>query len=319
MQRTRRMGWPVLAVCLGLLAGLRAQESSRYAKFVRPPDVIDARYGPYERNVLDLWKAPADEPTPLLVYFHGGGFRAGDKTSLAPALLELCLKEGISVAAANYRLSNTASYPAFMHDGARAIQYLRFRSREWNIDPERVAATGGSAGAGISLWIGYHDDMQDRSNSDPVLRQSSRISAMAVFGAQTTYDPRVIAKIIGEAAARHPALEPMYGLYGPERQTERAFRLFEDASPITHLTAGDPPAFLYYQEPDGPLPPDAKPGQGIHHPEFGRYLKRRADPLGVRVILRHKDDYAGDARAQVYREIVEFLRETLPAGRQQRH
>ena len=56
------------------------------------PDVRDARYGPHERNVLDLWKAKSDRPAPLLVFIHGGGFRAGDKSNLAPALLTRCLE-----------------------------------------------------------------------------------------------------------------------------------------------------------------------------------------------------------------------------------
>jgi len=47
-----------------------------------------------------------------------------------------------------------------MHDCARAIQFLRSKAARWNIDPKRIAATGGSAGAGISLWLGFHDDLE---------------------------------------------------------------------------------------------------------------------------------------------------------------
>ena len=90
-----------------------------------------------------------------------------------------------------------------MHDGARAVQYLRWRAKEWNLGPKAFGTTCGSAGAGISLWIGFHDDMADPRSDDPVKRQSTRLSAVGVMAAQTTYDPRVIAKIIGEAAARH--------------------------------------------------------------------------------------------------------------------
>jgi acetyl esterase/lipase len=59
-----------------------------------------------------------------------------------------------------------------MHDGARAVQYLRSRAKEWNLDPARVAATGGSAGAGISLWLAFHADLADPKSKDPVARQS---------------------------------------------------------------------------------------------------------------------------------------------------
>ncbi len=276
-------------------------------RFSRPPDVANVSYGPHARNVLDLWKASSSKPTPLVIHIHGGGFRAGDKGNLAPLLLDLCLGRGISVATINYRLSDHAAYPAFMHDGARAIQFLRSRAAEWNLDPKAFAATGGSAGAGISLWVGFHDDLAEPAGDDPVKRQSSRLSAMGVFGAQSSYDPRVIAKWIGEAAARHPALEPFYGLRGEELGTPKAFRLYTDASPITHLSAGDPPAWLFYSEPKGPLPPDAKPGQGIHHPNFGTVLKEKMDALSIECIVRHRDDYTGEVGPQTQREMVEFF------------
>ena len=295
--RTRR--WLLLALPAALLAQTPAQ-------FSRPPDLANISYGPHPRNVLDLWKAPSDRPTPLVVFIHGGGFRAGDKNQLSPALLDLCLARGISVGAINYRLTDTAPYPAPMQDGARAIQYFRSRAKEWNLDPARFGATGGSAGAGISLWIGFHDDMADPASDDPVRRQSTRLSAMAVNGAQTSYDPRVIRDLIGEAAARHPALEPFYGMSGEALNTPKAFRLFEDASPITHLSKGDPPAFLFYSEADAPLPADAKPGAGIHHPRFGSYLKKRMDPLGIECVVKHRDDY-GDAPAKLQSDIADFF------------
>lgn len=272
----------LLAACLLWAQGQKAA--------LPPPDISDFAYGPHERNVLDLWRARTGQPAPLVIYIHGGGFRAGDKRSLPPALLKALLDKGISVAAINYRFSQHAPYPAPMHDAARAVQTLRLHAREWNLDTSAFGATGASAGAGISLWLGFHDDMADARSPDPIRRQSTRLSAIAVAAAQTTYDPRVIAKIVGEAAARHPALEPFYGLYGEQLKTEKAYRLFADASPITHLTADDPPVLLLYFEPDKPLPAEAKPGDGIHHPRFGLFLKERMDKLGIECRLRYPGD-----------------------------
>src|SRR5581483_6833527 len=138
------------------------------------PDVANARYGPHERNVFDLWKAKTGRPSPLVIFIHGGGFTAGDKTALSPALLNGCREKGIAVATINYRYSTIAPYPAPMEDGARALQYIRLHAKEWNINPKAVACTGGSAGAGISLWIGFHDDMAQPASDDPVMRQSTR-------------------------------------------------------------------------------------------------------------------------------------------------
>ena len=53
------------------------------------------------------------------------------------------------------------------------------------------------------------------------------------------------------------------------------------ASAITHLSKDDPPLYMVYSEADGPLPADAAPGQGIHHPNFGRQLKKKMDQLGI--------------------------------------
>jgi len=291
------------ALLAALLCGQQVKET------LPPPDVANASYGPHERNVLDIWKAASRRPTPLVIYIHGGGFRAGDKRTLPPALLRMLREAGISVAAINYRFSQHSPYPAPMHDAARAVQFLRLHAGQWNLNPKAFGATGASAGAGMSLWLAFHDDMAVRKSRDPLERQSTRLQAAAVAAAQTTYDPREIARIVGEAAARHPALEPFYGLHGEQLKTEKAYRLFADASPVTHLTRDDPPVMLLFFEPDKPLPPDAKPGDGIHHPRFGLFLKERMDKLGIECVLRYPGD--GGPAIDLPRLMTEFFRKHL--------
>jgi len=155
---------------------------------VPQPTYRDVKYGPPQRNVLDFWQAESEQPTPVLVSIHGGGFLGGDK-SVDRQLLKECLEAGISVAAINYRFANQAIAPAPFQDSARAIQFLRFKPKEWNIDPQRIGATGGCAGAGISLWLGFHEDMADPKIDDAVLQQSTRLTCMVVFDGQTSYDP----------------------------------------------------------------------------------------------------------------------------------
>jgi acetyl esterase/lipase len=303
--------WAVAVLTSAEPIPARAQAPKPPAK--PDPDVRDAKYGPHERNVLDLWKAKADRPTPVVVYIHGGGFRGGDKSSLAPGLLKRCLDAGISVAAINYRLSQHAPFPAPMLDGGRAVQFLRSKAKEWNLDPNRVAGTGGSAGAGISLWLAFRDDLADPKAEDPVARQSTRLACAAVQGAQSSYDPRWIKKEIGGRAHEHPALMPFYGLKEDELDTPKAHMLYEAASPMTYVSKGDPPVFLVYAEPKGPLPADAKPGQGIHHPKFGAALKAKLDPLGIECVVRHRDEYNGqpDPADALHREMVGFFRKHL--------
>lgn len=300
----------VLVPALALTAALAQQKAQ--PRVTRPPDLANVSYGPHERNVLDLWKAKSERPAPLVVFIHGGGFVGGDKRALPPPLLDACLEAGISVASINYRYSTQAPYPAPMLDGARAVQFFRLHAKEWNLNPKAVAASGGSAGAAMSLWIGFHDDLAEPNSDDPVKRQSTRLSAMGVIGAQSTLDPRVIAKLIGEAAAHHPALEPLYGLKGDELKTERAYRLFADASPVAHLTSDDPPAFLYYADPDQPLPPDARPGAGIHHPRFGFFLKERMDKLGIECQMHLRDEYNEVRGPEMFRQMVAFFQKYFP-------
>ncbi|HUQ68897.1 MAG TPA: alpha/beta hydrolase [Planctomycetaceae bacterium] len=265
------------------------------------PDLANVKYGPHERNVLDLWKAPSNKPTALVVFIHGGGFRAGSKEALSPALLEGLLAKGISVMAINYRLSPEVSFPAHFMDSARAIQYARSKAQEWNLDPTRIGSTGGSAGAGTSLWIGFHDDMAKAESSDPVLRESTRLKCMAVNGAQSSYDPRAIKDWIGEAAAKHPALDGFYGLKAEERDTPRAHKLYEAASAINYLSQDDPPVYAFYGE-VGEIAADAKPGQGIHHINFGLRLKEQMDAHKIECTIRSRKD-----RADPDKDMVDFF------------
>ena len=70
----------VFAFALSQLTYGAEGQARRKAEDSKPkPDLADFKYGPHERNVLDLWKAKSDQPTPLVVFIHGGGFRGGSK------------------------------------------------------------------------------------------------------------------------------------------------------------------------------------------------------------------------------------------------
>ena len=302
-----------IAVAVGLLIGTEAHGQERKAKAkgkadTKPtPDLANVSYGPHERNVMDVWKAKSDKATPLLVFIHGGGFRGGSKEALPPYLLNGCLASGISVVSINYRLSPEFKFPDHYMDSARAIQFARSKAQEWNIDKSRVAASGGSAGAGTSLWIGFHDDMADAKNTDPVLRESTRLSCMVVFGAQSSYDPRVIKKLVGGRAHEHIALPGFFGLKPEEFETEKAYKVYEAASAINYLTKDDPPVYAFYNE-ARKLPENPKAGQGIHSINFGTYLKEKMDALGIECIVRHQDE-----GVDLDNEAIAFLKKHLKA------
>jgi len=263
------------------------------------PTHENVSYGPHERNVLDFYQAKSDKPTPLIIFIHGGGFVSGDKRQFNPQMLHSALADGISFAALHYRFidGKDVLLPTPQRDSARAVQFLRSKAKEWNLDPTRVACFGGSAGAGCSMWIGFHDDLADPNNSDPVLRQSTRITAVGTMGGQSTYDPIEIKRLIGGRAWEHSSIFKAYGLAGPEEAqnpTPEQKKLYDEASSFKHLTQDDPPLYMTYNEADGPLPENARPGQGIHHPNFGRHLKAKMDELKIENIFVNQSDPKAD-------------------------
>lgn len=252
------------------------------------PTHENVAYGPHERNVLDFWQADSDRPTPVVVYIHGGGFRSGDKTGIrtASGLAEIAyyLDHGISFAAINYRFRTTTTLDHIILDCARAIQYLRQRADEWNIDKTRIASYGGSAGGGASLWLGVHDDLADPNSDDPVLRESSRLAALGHLNSQATYDFVQWPEILGidpnwpKVMNSREDLE-LYGITDRSRLWDPdivAMRAFLDMPAFMDPT--DPPIYT------SNLKPDTEPrnaNEVIHHPRHAMYLQAECDLLGI--------------------------------------
>lgn len=281
----------------------RGQKRERPQQQKQTPTYPDVSYGPHASMQLDFWKANSDQPTPLFIFIHGGGFRSGDKASVNPTLLNGFLKAGVSVASINYRLSGIGPYPMQMHDSARAVQFLRSKANDWNINPNRVAAGGGSAGSGISQWLGFHNDLKKPKSIDPIEQQSTRLSCILAFGMQSTLDPRVIREIIPGDAYNDKALKPFYGLpddwnWDTDKIDEKLDALIKDASPINHLTADDPPVFIFHSE------KQRTPGN-IHHPNFGEYLAEAMDKLEIEQVRRTDADY--DSRTEPFEDMVQFV------------
>src|SRR4029078_9282139 len=155
---------------------------------------------------------PSDKPTPVLVFIHGGGFVAGNKNQGTAASITSCTWAGISFASINYRYTTQAPYPAPMLDGARAIQFLRSKAADWNIDPKRIAAYGGSAGAGISMWVAFHDDLAKSDSTDPIERQSTRLAFSGALGGQSSSTPLKTREWLGGRGWEHPAFLPFFGV-----------------------------------------------------------------------------------------------------------
>ncbi len=280
------------AICSLVFPGLwgHAQHARSSSELIAPT-YADVRYGPHDRNVLDLYLAESPRTTPLVLFIHGGGFMGGDKHDVSPSQLRSFLSAGFSVCALNYRLTSTAPAPAAYLDCGRAVQFLRFNAKKWNIDPDRIGATGSSAGAGISMWLAFHDDLADPKSTDPIARQSTRLACIAVSDGQSSYDPRFAEKIgiPRPNFDRHPFFLPFYGLQRSEIDTAKAYKLYEEMAPITYLSKDDPPALLDYNFRNETVDSASELRLVVHHPLFGVALKKQMDRRGIACIVQHLD------------------------------
>jgi len=254
------------------------------------PTFRDISYGPHERHKLDVWQAKSDAPAPLVIFIHGGGWHGGEKTDAPAKLVNFLVERGVSVASINYRFTSAAPLPGPVHDAARAVQFLRSKAGEWKLDPQRFGAYGVSAGATSALWLAYHDDLADARHADPVARLSTRLQAAVGLSPQTCLEPEIITAWIGEQVLNHPMIARAVGAKKlDEMKKPRAEwrALLREFSPITHVSAGDPPVLISNPRVD-PLPA-ASAGSAIHHAIFGVKLKEKADLAGATCVLRLED------------------------------
>lgn len=247
----------------------------------------DVAYGSHPRQVLDFYPAKSEKPTPVVFYIHGGGWRAGDKKTNPKAFLD----NGISVVAINYRytqngLQDKVQPPvkAPLHDAARALQFVRSQAAEWNLDKQRIGATGGSAGACSSLWLAFHDDLADPKSDDPIARESTRLYCAAVNGAQVSLDP----KELREWMPNYGYGAHAFGLPNFQSLIDKRAEVLEwikEYSPIEHVSKDDPPIALFYR---GDIPVvGTSPKDPTHSGIMGIKLAERLKAVNVDVLVVH--------------------------------
>ncbi len=251
------------------------------------PTFANVSYGPHERNVFDFWQAKSERPTPVIVFIHGGGFKAGDKSRANPKIIRACLEQGVSYAAINYRFRTEVPIQDILRDCGRAIQFVRFKAADWKIDRERIAAHGGSAGAGTSLWLAFHDDLADPKSDDPILRESSRLKAAGATACQASYDIVRWKDIFGEqVVAKYSPQSDWPAFYGLKSVEEvlgakgRAIRA--DVDMLGLIRKGGSPVWLGAARADGEV---TDRGHYLHHPRHAIVIKERCDQVGVEAVL----------------------------------
>jgi len=249
------------------------------------PTYTNIRYGKYERNVFDFWQADSDAPTPLVIWIHGGGFNKGDKTSALNSenaeYLKRCLEHGVSFAAINYRYATTTRLDSIMLDAARAVQFFRSKSRRLNIDKDKIAAYGGSAGGGISLWLAVHDDLADPASNDPVLRESSKLTVAGHLRSQATYDFTRWPEFLDLPEDWHTSAGGDLQLYKiPDASWYSApgiIELRKNLDMTGMIDSSDPPVYMENLR-EASM---ATRGDILHHPAHAIYLKKFFDRMEV--------------------------------------
>jgi acetyl esterase/lipase len=283
-----------------------AQAAAQAAPAVTPTEA-DVPYGPHKKQVVDFYKAESDKPTPVVVNIHGGGWMGGSKAINPSAYLA----KGMSVVSVEYRFIPEATADGVvppvqgpLGDAARAIQFIRSKAKDWNLDKTRIGATGGSAGAASSLWLAFHDDMADPKSSDPVARESTRLTCAAVGGAQTCFDPRLVREWMPNATYGGHAFR-LKGMEAFLAEREKIMPWIQEYSPYHLVTKDDPPVGLYYNNAPAMGQETKDP---THSANFGVGLLEKCKEAGVECHLV----YPGAENVK-YAGIADFLAAKLKA------
>ena len=205
----------------------------------------------HERQKLDLYLPAQGEKFPLLIWIHGGAFRTGSKGgSRADRLPFDYLSRGYAVASINYRLSQHAIFPAQIEDCKAAVRWLRAQAGRYNLDPNRFAAWGLSAGGHLSAMLGTDGQVNELEVGEN-LGFSSRVQAVVDYFGPTDFLQMDSQRLPHGMVHDTPDSPESEIIGGPiQENKEKVAR----ANPITYVTRAAPPFLIVHGDQD-PLVP----------------------------------------------------------------
>lgn len=227
--------------------------SQRFADKISPHPDIDYVGANNPRQALDLYlptEPSTSEPLPVICFIHGGAWRAGNKKAgrnhLAP-YVSSGNYAGISIA---YRLTDEAHWPAQIHDCKAAIRWIRANAKTYNLNPDKIAAWGTSAGGHLVAMLGTSGEIKDLEGElGPHRQHSSRVSAVVdFFGPSELLTMADHPSRMDHNAADSPESMLVGGALQKSKQAARA------ASPVSYVTPDDPPFLIVHGTAD-PLVP----------------------------------------------------------------
>lgn len=230
-----------------LLAGFlpaHAQEP-----FTRTEDVVYGRkFG--VALTLDVLQ-PAKPNGYAIIHMVSGGW-VSDHSRINPVGFAAYLDRGYTVFAVCHGCQPKFIIPEITQDIHRAIRFIRANAAKWNVKPDKLGITGGSAGGHLSLTMATQGGPGDPKAKDPIDRESSAVQAVACFYPPTDFLNYGKA---GECAVGVGVLERLRGAFGPDSATEEGRqRLGKQISPIYYITPQLPPTLIMHGDTDTVVP-----------------------------------------------------------------
>lgn len=201
---------------------------------------------PQQELKLDLHRA-GEQTGPLVVWVHGGAWRAGTREECP---IKPLVERGYVIASVDYRLSPVAKFPAQVHDIKAAIRFLRGHQERLGIDASRIVIAGSSAGGHLAALMGVTNgvaSLEGVVGDDHA--QSSDVQAIIDYYGPTNFHTILEQSTPHGLSVRVPAFELLLGGL-PKEQPELA----KLASPVEHVDSTDPPLLLIHGELDPQVP-----------------------------------------------------------------
>ncbi|HIJ73142.1 MAG TPA: alpha/beta hydrolase [Candidatus Hydrogenedentes bacterium] len=191
---------------------------------------------------LDLYlPANREKPVPGLVFIHGGAWAGGRKEDYFIYCKHFVAK-GYVCAAVQYRLISAATWPAQIEDVKCAVRWLRANAAEYNVDPNRIGVAGYSAGAHLAMMVGYSSDVPELEGDGGHAGVRSGVQAVINFYGPTDFTAEDVRDI--------GALRNLMG----GKTYQEATDLYVQGSPLSYVTADDPPTLIFHGTIDDVVP-----------------------------------------------------------------
>ena len=194
---------------------------------------------------VDLYiprKRNSEKPLPVVALIHGGGWVNGDRIGYSAQAIQLARTGDFACVAVGYRLTKEASWPAQVHDCKAAIRWIRAHAKEHNLDPDRIAAWGSSAGGHLSSLLGTSGDVREiEGDLGPNDQHSSRVQAVVNLCGPEDFRQALMFTPDGKPIFKDDAVSGLLGGSAEDNPQNAAA-----ASPLTYATSDDAPFITFH-------------------------------------------------------------------------